>query len=156
MTTLRQSVQINLPSISADGYEPIAIVGDFVVPAGLVATDVIEMGILPAGYVPLSTVVLADDCDSNGTPLFALNAGLISGAPRALDNTRTCGTEIFAASTVGQAGGTALGTNAAFGFLAPSDTHRSFGLGVSASAATLTVGARLRMTVLARPALNGV
>lgn len=155
---LRQSVQITqrLATISADGYEPILIVGDYVVTATLIATDVIEMCVLPNGYVPTAVKVATDDMDSNVTPTITLDAGIISGVSFSLDNTRTCGVEAFAASPVGQAGGLAIDTNAALSLLAPSLVDRSIGLRVAAAAATLTVGARIRMTVTARPMLNGV
>ena len=65
---LRQSVQIaqKLPTISADGYEPIVIVGDYVTIAGNVINDVIELAILPAGYVPVDAILATEDADSGG------------------------------------------------------------------------------------------
>lgn len=158
MTTLRQSVQIaqKLPSISADGYEPIAIVGDYVTPASVIVNDVIEMCVLPAGYVPISVTVLTEDLDSDGTPAVTLDCGIVSGTPGVVDSARTCGNEAFAASTVGQAGGIAVAVKTDFGFLAPTDADRSIGLKIAAAADAAVTGAKIRMTVLARPALNGV
>ena len=154
---LRQSVQIaqRLPTISADGYEPILIFGDYVTTATLIATDVVEMCVLPGGYVPLTVKLSTDDMDANGVPTITIDAGIVSGVPGVLDNTRTCGVEAFAASPVGQAGGIAQDTNAALSLLAPSLVDRSIGIRIVTGAATLTVGARVRMTVTARPQLNG-
>jgi hypothetical protein len=158
MATLRQSVQIvqKLPTISADGYEPIAIVGDYVTVAGIIATDVIEFGILPAGYVPMDAILAVEDLDSNGTPTITFDLGLISGTAGLADNSRTCGNEAFAASTVGQAGGVARPTKSAFALTAPTTADRGIGVVVGVAAATAVIGAKLRLTVLARPQLNGV
>ena len=57
---------------------------------------------------------------------------------------------------MGQAGGVQLDNKAAFGMIAPSTVDRSFGVKIAAAAATLVVGAKLRLTVMIRPALNGV
>jgi hypothetical protein len=157
MPTLRQADQIvqNLPAISADGYEPIVIVGDYTVEAGLAANDVVEMVILPAGYVPVNAHLACEDTDSNGAPTITLDMGLISGAAGAKDNARTGGNEAFAASTVAQAGGVAVPTKKDFFLVAPSSSDRGFGVKLAAGAATLTAGAKWRLNLLARPALNG-
>lgn len=163
MATLRQSIQIanNYPSIAADGYEPILIHGDFVVPAGLVATDVIEMVILPMGYVPHGIKVVTDQVDSNGTPTLTFDAGQISGIPYTLVNTRTCGNEAFAAAAIGRtaAGDIQLDNKTALSFLPQQVTQElgvSFGLKVVGAPATLVVGARIRFSMIARPAIFGV
>lgn len=154
---LRQSVQIaqKLPTISADGYEPIVIIGDYVTIAGNVLDDVIELGILPAGYVPVDAILVTDDLDSNATPTITLDLGLISGVAGLVSNARTCGNEAFAASIVAQTGGLARPTKANFAQVAPTDADRGIGIKVAAAAATLVVGAKIRLTVIARPALNG-
>lgn len=152
---LRQSVQIaqNLPSISADGFEPIAIVGDYVTVAGLAANDVIEMGILQAGYVPTGIKLVTDDADTGAA--MTLDCGIITGKPGDTVAVRTCGTEAFAGSTIGQTGGLAMDTNGALALLAPSTVDRSFGLKIGVSPTTLIVGAKIRLTMYARPQLNG-
>lgn len=155
---LRQATQVvnKTPVISANGFEPIAIVGDFTVPATLPLNDVVEMVILPAGYVPIDAILATEDLDSGGAPAITLDLGLISGVAGKADDARTCGNEAFAASTVGQAGGVARPTKANFALIAPTDADRGIGLKVAAAAATLVVGAKVRLTVLARPALHGV
>lgn len=155
---LFQSVQIEagMPAINANGFEPITLVGDFVVPAGLAAADVVELVVLPANYVPVDAILATDDMDSNGTPTITLDLGVLSGTAGDDDDARTCGNEAFAASTVGQAGGVARPTKAAFAQLAPSTSDRGIGIKLAAGAATLVTGADVRLTVLARPALNGV
>jgi hypothetical protein len=154
---LKQAKQIveKLPTISASGYEPIAIVGDYATVAGLALNDVIEMVILPVGYVPLDAKLVCEDIDGHATPTLTLDVGVVSGVAGFADNTRTCGNEAVAASTVGQAGGVQLDNKAAFGLLAVSESDRGIGIKLAASAAGLIVGARIRLTVMARPALNG-
>lgn len=158
MPTLRQATQVanKQPVISADGYEPITLVGDYTVEAALVANDVVEMVILPAGYVPVDSVLAVDDTDSNGTPTMTLDQGLITGVAGAADNTRTCGNEAFAASTAPQTGGVARPTKKDFAQIAPTSADRGMGVKVAAGAATLTVGAKWRLTVIARPQIAGV
>ena len=54
-----------------------------------------------------------------------------------------------------QAGGIARPTKKDFGLIAPTDADRGIGFKVAAAATTLVVGAKWRLTVLARPALYG-
>ena len=45
-----------LPVPSANGaVDLVPVVGDFVIPAGFAANDVVEMGGLPDGYVPVAS-----------------------------------------------------------------------------------------------------
>lgn len=158
MPTLYKSVQIaqKMPSLSADGYEPVCVTSDFVTVAGMVINDVIEMAILPAGYVPVDLTIATDDLDSNVTPTITLDAGIFSGTAGLSDNARTCGNEALAASTVAQAGGLARQTKPDFSFIAPTTADRGIGIKLAAAAATLVVGARVRLVLWMRPALNGV
>ena len=77
---LKQALQIvqKQPPVSADGYEPVALVGDYTVEAGLALNDVVEMVVLPAGYVPVDAVAHIEDTDS-GSPAMTLDLGLLSG-----------------------------------------------------------------------------
>lgn len=161
--TLRQATQVvsKLPVPSAAGAtDCVPIVGDFTVPAGLVLNDVVEMCPLPAGYVPVDAVLATEDSDSNGTPLITLDLGVISGAygdaSAATGQARTCANEAFAASTVAQAGGIARPTKKDFSLIAPTTADRGFGIKVAAAAATLTAGAKWRLTLFVRPQVEGV
>lgn len=158
MATLFQSVQVaaglSVPT-SMDGVALIATVGDFVVPAGLTADDVIEFGALAAGHVPVDVLVAAEDLDS-GSPAITLDGGLLSGTYGEKNNARTCGNEFFAASTAGQAGGIQRLTKAAGALIAKTTEDRGFGLKVGVAAATLVVGAKVRFTLISRPHTNGV
>lgn len=155
---LKQASQIvqKLPVISSSGYEPCVIVGDYTTVAGDgVLNDVIELGILPAGYVPVDAILATEDLDSNGAPTVTLDLGLLSGTAGEANGARTCSNEGFAASTVGQAGGIARPTKKDWALIAPTTADRGIGVKLAAATATLVVGAKIRLTVIARPALNG-
>lgn len=156
MPIIKQSKQIaaKLPTISASGYAPIVIVGDFTTVAGLAANDVIEMVVLPAGYVPIEVKIATQDLDTGTT--LTLDCGVFSGEAGLADAARTCGNEAFAASTVGQAGGVVQENKAAILQLTPTDADRGIGLKIAAAATGLVVGANIRMTMIARPKHNGV
>ena len=153
-----KSLQVTngLPIPSADrAIEIIPIVATFVVPAGLALNDVIEMGPLQAGYVPVDILVALPDMDSNGTPLITVDCGIMSG--NWLDSgVRTCGNEFFAASTAAQTGGVARLTKAAGAQIAPTTNDRSWGLKIAAAAATLAIGGTITATLFVRPKIEGI
>jgi hypothetical protein len=160
---LKQATQVTnkVPYPSANGAaEVVPIIGDFTVPTGLAANDVVEMCALPPGYVPVDYVLACEDTDSNGTPTITLDVGVLSGtygdASAATGQARTCGSEGQAASTVAQAGGITRPTKKDFALIAPSTSERGFGVKLAAGAATLTVGSKWRMTLLVRPQSEGV
>jgi len=153
--SLKQSIQIanNYPAINASGYEPIVIFGDYITVAGLAANDVIEMTILPCGYVVTGLKLTCDDLDTGAA--ITLDCGLVSGKAGLVDNARTCGNEAFAASTIGQTGGIQAENKVSLLNAAPSAVEQSLGLKIGVAAAGLVVGAKIRLTVFARPALHG-
>lgn len=156
---LRQATQVvnKLPVPSADSAtEVIAVIGDYVVPSGLALNDVVEMCPLPAGYVPVDYLLDVEDTDSNGSPAMALDVGILSGSYGVADNARTCGSEGAAAITTAQAGGIARPTKIGFSRIAPTTGDRGFGIKVQAAAATLTAGAKWRLTLFVRPQVEGV
>ena len=152
---LKQAIQIanNYPTVNADGYEPIVIFGDYTTVAGLAVNDVIELAILPSGYVVTGLKLSCDDLDSGAG--ITLDCGLISGKAGLLDNARTCGNEAFAASTIGQTGGLQTENKVNLLNAAPVTADQGLGLKIAAAAAGLVVGAKIRLTVHARPALHG-
>jgi hypothetical protein len=155
---LRQSTQVTNkePAMSAAGTGDVTLVGDFTVPAGLALNDVVEMVILPAGYVPIDAAAYLEDTDSNGAPAMTLDLGILSGVGGAVDNARTCANEGIAAATTAQTGGVLRPTKKDFGLIAPTTGDRGIGFKIAAAAATLTVGAKWRLNVTARAARNGV
>lgn len=137
---------------TSDAIDCIAVGGEFVVPTGLALNDVIEFGALPAFTVPVDLVAVIEDLDTNATPTITLDAGMLSGDYGRADNARTCGNEFFAGDTTARTGGIARANKTTGLMLACTNTDRGFGLKVSAAAATLAVGAKIRVTMLVRPA----
>jgi hypothetical protein len=137
---------------SRDGVALVHITGEFVVPAGLAANDVIELGGLPAGHIPVDLIVNLPDMDTGAG--LTLDAGLLSGNFGANDGARTCGNEFFAASTTGQAGGLARAAKSLAGVV-PASGERGWGLKVAAAAAGLATGGTIRATLLCIPAPSG-
>lgn len=155
---LRQSTQAanNAPVLSADGANDLVpIVATYTVPAGLALNDVIELGCLQAGYVPVDLIVALPQIDSNGSPTVTLNAGILSGNWQDT-GTRTCGNEFFAADTTARAGGVARMQKAAGAQIAPTTNDRSWGLKVQAAIATLATGGVITATLLVRPRIENV
>lgn len=138
------------------GVDLVPITAEFTVPAGLALNDIIEMGGIPAGHIPVDLIVHAPDMDSNGTPLITLDAGILTGRfGDPVLGSRACGNEFFAASQVGRVGGVARADKSLAG-IAPSNTERGWGLKVAAAAATLAVGGKIRATLFVEPAPQGV
>jgi hypothetical protein len=157
---LFQSIQAaaRAPIPSAErAVEMIPIVATWVVPVGLVLNDIVEMGPLQAGYVPIDLLAALPDMDSNGTPTVKLDAGILSG--NWLDSNspvRTIGSEFFAADVTAQTGGIARMNKAAGAQLAPTNNDRSWGFKVNTAAATLTPGTIVTATLIVRPKIEGV
>lgn len=119
--------------------------------ADLVANNIIDLGILPAGHTITEAVLVADDLDTNGAPTLTLDVGILSGTIGDAVSVRTCGTELFSASTVAQTGAvaTTATTKTAYTIQASGD-NRSIGAKVVTGAATGAAG-RLRLLVTAVP-----
>ena len=145
-----------LPVPNADrAIEMIPIFGDFTVPAsGFASGDVVEMLPLPPGMVPVD--VIADTEDLGGTMTF--DVGILTGEyGKALDgsgNARACGAQFIAAGAFGTAGIQRMAVSGG-GRVAPSDTTRGIGLACT-TVTTPTAGAKVRLTVICRPAIEGV
>jgi hypothetical protein len=120
----------------------------------LLAGNVIDLGILPAGHTINGAKLIADDLDTGTT--LTLDVGLMSGTPGTADNTRTVGQELFIASTAAQTGGVvdAAVTKTALTIMAqPYD--RSIGVKVVAAPTGATAG-RLRLLVTMYATNSGV
>lgn len=133
------------------GVEPVVVMGEYITTSAFVLNAVVEMVGIPADTVPVDYVVVAQDCDSNGTPLITIDVGLLSGLYGKNDDARTIGAEFLSASQLLRAGGVAQNTLATGLLLAPSNVDRGIGLKVTAAAATLVVGAKIRMYVTCMP-----
>lgn len=141
-----------LPVPSANGAtETVAIFGDFLIPTGFASGDVVEMGPLPAGYVPVDLIV---DHASLGTTVTS-DFGLLNNAYDAGNTpTRTCGAQ-FAAAQALQTAGVKRMAAAGSGRIAPTTGDRGWGF-VASTVSTPTVGAAIRATLIVRPQSEGV
>jgi len=118
----------------------VALRTSFTFPSTIGAGDIVEMGVIPAGCRLIDAILDADDLDTGGEPAITLDVGIMSGSFGVSDNTRTCGSEIFAASTVGQAGGLVRPTAKGAARIAVSGSERAVGIKVAAAAATAAEG----------------
>jgi len=103
--------------------------------AQLVINTVCELGILPAGCTVTDAVLRATDFDSGG-PTGTLDVGLMSGTPGTEDVARTVGAELFAASTIAQAGGSVAMAVTLRHAIAPVPYDRALGLLIKAAPTT--------------------
>lgn len=111
----------------------IVVVNDFfidLVAGDLVTDKMFDLGILPNGHDLLDAVLISDDLDTDGTPAVTLDVGLLTGTVGDATSDRAMGDEIFAASTVGQAGTAARATAKGAFLVKASDADRSIGLKV--------------------------
>jgi len=160
---LHKSTQVKnrLPIPSASGANDLVpIFGDFTIPAGFASGDVVEFGGLPLNYVPVDLIV--DHEDLGGT--MTANFGLLSGEYDSNDGARTCGAQFISASDLSTAAGIKRMSAAGGGRLAPATEAsviaggaktRGWGA-VFSTVTTPTVGAKVRATLLVRPAAEGV
>lgn len=122
--------------------------------ADLVANNVIDLGILPAGHTIHGAQLVPDDLDTGTT--ITLDVGIMSGVTGTPDASRTVGQELFVASTAAQTGSvaTTAATKSAFTLMAkPYD--RSIGVKIVAAPTGATAG-RLRLTVTMFPTDSNV
>lgn len=130
----------------------VTCVGEYVTGAALPLNSVIEMTGIPAGHVPVDFKIVTDDLDSNGTPTIQFTAGVLSGRYGENDDARTIGTEFASASTTAQAGGVLANPKFNGLLLGSSDSDRGVGIKITAAAATLIAGAKVRFILTCIPA----
>lgn len=111
-----------------------------------VTGNIIDIGILPAGHTISDVILLPDDLDTNVSPAMTLDVGIMSGTPGDTVTARTCGAEIFSASTAAQ-GATVTRASLKTAFIIlPTEVDRSIGVKVLLQAATAAAG-RIRLRV---------
>lgn len=129
------------------------VVNDYfidVTAAQIEADNIFDLGILPAYHTVVDAILIPGDLDTNASPALTLDVGIMSGTPGDTDSERTCGAELFSASTAGQ-GGTPTRASAATAFkIKSSGSDRSIGVKVVTDAATAAAG-RIRLRVLMAP-----
>lgn len=110
------------------------------VPTTVVANDILELGVVPAGCRVIDITLDCDDLDSNGAPAMVFDVGLMNGEVGEPDVSRTCDDRFFAASNLGQAGGVARPSKVDAYRDSPSNVSRSIGVEVTTAAATAQAG----------------
>ncbi len=114
--------------------------------AQLLLNNVIDIGLLPAGHTVSDMALLSADLDTNGTPLVALDVGIMSGTPGDIVSVRTCGAEFFAADIAARTGVLSRMTLATGMKVQPTSADRSIGVKIQAAPATAAAG-RIRVRV---------
>lgn len=144
------------PMPTADGDEVIACRMEYNNAVAYALNDVVEMGLLPAGHLPVDMILDADDLDSNGAPAILLSVGILNAGKTAIDTAASSGGAAWITnSNVAQAGGIARPTAAAITRVAVDNTNsRSVGVLVATGPATGTAG-KIGMTMLYRSSQYG-
>lgn len=134
----------NYPVAVADGAGDIVAAQYFydLPTAQNVTGDIIDIGPLPAGHTVVRAVLVPDDLDS--ATGITLDVGIMSGAVGDTSNSRTCGAEIFAASTAAQTGTPVTPTIKSAYTIQAVDYDRSIGVKI-ASQSTTPVAGRVRL-----------
>lgn len=114
----------------------------------LALNDIIDVGVLPAYATVVDAILISDDLDTNGSPTVTLDVGLMSGEVGSKDGARTCGAELFAASNVAQAGGTARMSLASGFRIASAGVDRSIGIKIKAAIATQATTGKVGLLLL--------
>jgi hypothetical protein len=113
------------------GTNACIIIKEFTVPVGVVVNDVVEFGAIPHQARIVDVEVFQDGVGAGCTA----DIGLISGVYGSDLNSRTCGTEFYAALAIATAGKAAQTTRNLMA-VAPSDSAVGFGLRFAGAAPT--------------------
>ncbi len=142
-----------LPTPISTGADLIALSLECAVPAtgdGTVANDIIEMGVLPAGHVPVDVIYSATDLDTNGTPTHAVSFGVLNANKDDISVVAADGGAAWATGlTIGQTGALARQTANVLASVQALTTPRSLGFKVTTASATKAAGT-IRATVICR------
>lgn len=143
-----KQVAMRRPALSAlNGSSLVAVVAEYVTKTGDAINDIVEMGAIPAGCVPVDIVVHNGALGASAT----LDAGILSGS-YGDSGTRTMGNEFFAAQAAATAG--LIRGNKTLGGVATDTADKSWGIKfLGANPAT---GQTIRATLYCAPAPQGV
>lgn len=122
----------NTPSSSTAGEEGIAVY-EHTTTATLAATDILEMGCIPAGATVTDVVLISDDLDS-GTSTLRCDVGVMSSFYGDSTAGRTCGNEFFSTDAICSTGGVARMTLAT-GFRVAADRTKDRSIGIKVGTA---------------------
>lgn len=149
MALLRNNValgQVKMPSLNDTGLIAFRMV--YTLTADVAANDIIEMGNLPAGAVPVDLILDNDDMDTGATG--TVSAGILNAGKTDIDVTAASGGGLWLAATSVQAVGAARADNAGLRFMSrvvpDQNNDRPIGIkivGEPAAAATQVIGLTL-------------
>ena len=143
-----------LPTPISTGADLIALPFECAVPAtgdGTALNDIIEMGNLPAGHIPVDVIYSATDLDT-GAAAHAVSFGVLNANKDDISTAAADGGAAWATGlTIGQAGTMVRNTGVAIYAVQPSTTPRALGFKVTTISATKAAGT-IRATVLCRAA----
>lgn len=140
------------PTVYPAGPEVVAMRFPLVLAtADLVAGVIGQIGVLPAGLVPVAMIVDSDDMDSNASPTLSMSIGVLNAAGTALSTATDDGGAAWATGVVtSQTSGAVFTNSVALNRVNQSQTaDRKIGLSITASAATAVSGT-IGVTVLFR------
>lgn len=113
----------------------------FMALTALATNDVVEIGKLPAGHVPVDAQYVSDDLDTNGSPTAALSFGVLNAAKTAIDTSAGSGGAAWATGlTIATTGGMVRQTADVLRKVTALDADRSIGYLATTGAATFAAG----------------
>lgn len=141
------------PTVSPAGCEVVAVRYPIdLVTGDLALNDIGEVGILPAGCLPVALLVDSDDLDSNGTPTIVASVGVLNAAGTDLSTAAADGGAVWGSGlTVCQAGGQVQVLSKALSRVQASQSDRKIGVKFTTAAATAQAGT-IGLTLLYRSA----
>lgn len=120
--------------------------------ADLALNDIGQVGVLPAGTVPVALYYDSDDLDTNATPTVAASVGVLNAAGTALSTATEDGGAVWGSGiTTSQSGGQSAVVSKALSRVTPTAADRKIGVLFTAAAATAAAG-KLGLTLLYRNA----
>lgn len=142
-----------LPTPISQGSDLVCLPFECDVPAsgdGTVVNDIIEMGVLPAGHVPVDVIYSATDLDTNGTPTHAVSFGVLNAAKDDISTAAADGGAAWETGLqVGRAGTMVRQSTAVLDAVAASTAARALGFKVTTASATKAAG-KIRAKVICR------
>jgi hypothetical protein len=144
--------QGKLPTPISQGSDLVALPFECAVPVsgdGTAVNDIIEMGLLPAGHVPVDVIYSATDLDTGG-PTHAVSFGVLIADKSDISVAAADGGAAWATGlTIGQAGTLTRQTANVLASVLPSTANRSLGFKVTTASTTKAAGT-IRATVICR------
>jgi len=136
----------------AQGAEVVVARMSFDLTAALALDDIIRLGALPPGHVPVDAFIDSDDLDSNGSPAIDLELGILNAAEDDIDTTASGGAAWTGTDDIiAQSGGLSRADIAAITRVVPdASAEQMMGIHVTTAPATGATSGTIGVTVLYR------